>query len=246
MICLTLGKSPFRPWKDLTQTMFDLLLGAVGLVGGSVLTIYTMVKCRNHWQLLIIAVWKFSMSLLNGAVAVHVSMIVRKWSRVHRARKRDGRESRSSGVKYNRLHRNSAISHQTDHSSPGPMDAPRISRAQYKTFHTSDITLDTLYNDSEVQINPSKNSSLASKAKGVGDEEAQALVENTLDDPPSSPAMLDAPNTAWALLWILLCTSLIASQTTPSSNTNGRRHSRHDRWNYWVAFTCGRTLEPQS
>ena len=45
----------------------------MGLLGGFILSTLTMVRCRNHWQLLAMAGWKFSMNLLNGVVGIHVA-----------------------------------------------------------------------------------------------------------------------------------------------------------------------------
>jgi hypothetical protein len=38
----------------------------------------TILRCRNTWQLLVIAVWKLDMSLLNGITAVHVAILMRR------------------------------------------------------------------------------------------------------------------------------------------------------------------------
>jgi hypothetical protein len=50
----------------------------MGLTGGFALGLFTLVKCRNHWQLLVIGIWKLSMTFFNGVVGVHVALIMRK------------------------------------------------------------------------------------------------------------------------------------------------------------------------
>ena len=52
-----------------------MAISAVGLLVSSGLAAFTMEKCRNSWQLLVIAVWKLSMSLLSGITAVHVACL---------------------------------------------------------------------------------------------------------------------------------------------------------------------------
>ena len=57
--------------------MLSIYLATIGLLAGTTLAIITMVKCRNHWQLLVIALWKMSMSLFNGVVGFHVAKRVK-------------------------------------------------------------------------------------------------------------------------------------------------------------------------
>lgn len=48
------------------------------------MSIVTIVRCRNTWQLLVIAIWKLSMSLLNGITAIHVALLFLKASQKER------------------------------------------------------------------------------------------------------------------------------------------------------------------
>ena len=41
-------------------------------------SIVTILRCRNTWQLLVIAVWKLDVSLMNGVTAVHVAILMRR------------------------------------------------------------------------------------------------------------------------------------------------------------------------
>ncbi|KAF9011847.1 hypothetical protein BDQ17DRAFT_792344 [Cyathus striatus] len=40
------------------------------------MSIFSIVRCKNTWQLLAIAIWKMSMSLLNGITAVHAACAI--------------------------------------------------------------------------------------------------------------------------------------------------------------------------
>jgi len=75
---LSAGRSPIRPWRKLYNSRLNLWLSAFGLIGGFSLAVFTLVRCRNHWQLLVIGIWKLSMSFFNGVVGVHVALIMRK------------------------------------------------------------------------------------------------------------------------------------------------------------------------
>jgi len=77
VIVLATGRSPLRPWKKLANSRFDLLLSSIGLIGGFAVAVFTLVRCRNHWQLLVIGIWKLSMSVFNGVVGVHVAYLLR-------------------------------------------------------------------------------------------------------------------------------------------------------------------------
>jgi hypothetical protein len=47
------------------------------LIGTVVLTIITLVRCRHHWQFLLIGIFKLSESVLNGASGVYVSAVLK-------------------------------------------------------------------------------------------------------------------------------------------------------------------------
>lgn len=74
IICLWFGHSPLAPWRRVKYSKFDFILGFSGLAITLGLSIFTIIKCKNTWQLLVIAVWKMTMSLLNGITAVHVAI----------------------------------------------------------------------------------------------------------------------------------------------------------------------------
>lgn len=76
IICLWFGRKPLWPFSKISHTKMDVMLGSIGLLVCIVMSVLTMIQCRNTWQLLVIAVWKLSMSLLNGITALHVAILV--------------------------------------------------------------------------------------------------------------------------------------------------------------------------
>jgi hypothetical protein len=85
IIVLAMGRCPLRPWKLLACSWFDMCLSFIGLVGGSAIAVFTLVRCRDHWQLFVIAIWKLSMSVFNGVVGFHIATIVRRFSKEQRS-----------------------------------------------------------------------------------------------------------------------------------------------------------------
>ncbi|TFK65008.1 hypothetical protein BDN72DRAFT_220200, partial [Pluteus cervinus] len=81
LFCLWNGVSPFWPVREVRYSKFDLILSSIGLTTSSGMAIYTLVKCRNSWQLLTIGVWKLSVSLMNGITSLNVAALVFKASR---------------------------------------------------------------------------------------------------------------------------------------------------------------------
>ena len=43
-------------------------------MAGLFVAILTILRCRNQWQLLVLAIWKLSMSLFNGIAGLHVAI----------------------------------------------------------------------------------------------------------------------------------------------------------------------------
>ncbi|KAJ3512095.1 hypothetical protein NMY22_g15435 [Coprinellus aureogranulatus] len=73
-------------------------LGGIGLLISTLLSIVTIVRCKNSWELLVIGVWKMAMSLLNGITAIHVAvMVILKKRKMKRARRREASGSSSDG-----------------------------------------------------------------------------------------------------------------------------------------------------
>ena len=75
ILCLWYGKRPLWPLHPINSRKSDLVLNVVGLAVCIVMSAITIFHCKNTWQLLLIAVWKLSMSVLNGLTGVHVAML---------------------------------------------------------------------------------------------------------------------------------------------------------------------------
>jgi len=76
---LTFGRSPLAPWRKLGSPRFDMFLAATGLLAGLVLTIFTMIRCQQRWQFMLIAGWKALLSVSLGAFSLHVAMLIAQW-----------------------------------------------------------------------------------------------------------------------------------------------------------------------
>ncbi|KAF9485742.1 hypothetical protein BDN70DRAFT_823544 [Pholiota conissans] len=76
IVCLYYGRSPLWPIKKVHYTKFDVVLAVVGIGLCVVMSVFTIVNCKDTWQLLVIAIWKLSMSLLNGLTALHVAIMI--------------------------------------------------------------------------------------------------------------------------------------------------------------------------
>jgi len=81
VVMLYKDRSPLRPWKRLSHSFFDQILAMVGLAGGFVLTLITLVRCRRHWQLLLLGLSKLCTSLMNGLSGI---ALVERIERVRR------------------------------------------------------------------------------------------------------------------------------------------------------------------
>ncbi|KAF8248504.1 hypothetical protein K440DRAFT_547721 [Wilcoxina mikolae CBS 423.85] len=78
MFLLTFGRSPFAPWRRLNSPKLDLFLAIAGLAIGTTVTIFSMVRCRQRWQFLLLAVWKAMLSITLGALSAHSATLVHR------------------------------------------------------------------------------------------------------------------------------------------------------------------------
>ncbi|KAF8248016.1 hypothetical protein K440DRAFT_681310 [Wilcoxina mikolae CBS 423.85] len=78
IVMLSAGLSPLRPWKKLKAPKWDMFLGVVGLLIGTLITVLTIYRCRQRWQFLLIAVWKSTLSVSLGALGVSASRETRR------------------------------------------------------------------------------------------------------------------------------------------------------------------------
>ncbi|KAM7197519.1 hypothetical protein V8F33_005485 [Rhypophila sp. PSN 637] len=71
VICLSLGRNPLMPWLRLKNRRFNLGISVLGFLISFPLTVVTMVKCKNTWSFILIAVWKLVLSTTLTAMSIH-------------------------------------------------------------------------------------------------------------------------------------------------------------------------------
>jgi len=74
IVCLWYNRSPLWPFHKIAWSMLDFVLSFAGLIACIVTSAITIRNCKGTWQLLLIAVWKLSMSLLNGLTGMHIAI----------------------------------------------------------------------------------------------------------------------------------------------------------------------------
>ncbi|KAK0645713.1 hypothetical protein B0T16DRAFT_411802 [Cercophora newfieldiana] len=58
VLALSLGRDPLMPWRPLRHKWFDIGLAVLGFCVSFTMTVLTMVRCRNTWPFILLAVWK--------------------------------------------------------------------------------------------------------------------------------------------------------------------------------------------
>ena len=76
--CLAYGLRPFAPWSRISEKKWDIALGALGLAFTVTVAVLTIVRCRNSWQFMLLAVWKLMLSITAAAITIHAGHISRK------------------------------------------------------------------------------------------------------------------------------------------------------------------------
>jgi hypothetical protein len=74
---LSAGRSPWM-WKKNQHWRFDTFLSIASLFWTVGATIFTMIRCRQRWEFVVLAFWKMMMSLTLSAIATHAAVIVRR------------------------------------------------------------------------------------------------------------------------------------------------------------------------
>lgn len=81
MFLLARGRDPLFPWRFLRHKKFNMVISAVGLVTTVVVTLLTMMRCRNGWQLILVATWKLLLSLTLSIMAINAATLI-DWGRI--------------------------------------------------------------------------------------------------------------------------------------------------------------------
>jgi hypothetical protein len=76
VLCLAKGVNPMVPCKQLQHRTFNIILSVAGLLITLPLTVLTMVRCRNSWQFILIAVWKLVFSVTLSSMAIHAAWLI--------------------------------------------------------------------------------------------------------------------------------------------------------------------------
>ncbi|KAF8153207.1 hypothetical protein B0H34DRAFT_800435 [Crassisporium funariophilum] len=80
--CLWKERKPLWPFLRVKYSKFDFILGTVGLLVSTAMTIRTVVQCRNEWPFVLIALWKLSTSIFGGITALAVAITIRSRRKV--------------------------------------------------------------------------------------------------------------------------------------------------------------------
>jgi hypothetical protein len=78
IVCLSFGRRPLWPWHKLRYPRHSLWLSVLGMMGGLGLATFTIARCHNNLELLLIGIWTTSMSAFNGAVGIHTHVAVER------------------------------------------------------------------------------------------------------------------------------------------------------------------------
>lgn len=65
---LAAGRQPLMPWRKLKHAFWDHIVSWGGLVIGTAFAVFTIVRCRQRWQFMLIAIWKTTMAMTLGFI----------------------------------------------------------------------------------------------------------------------------------------------------------------------------------
>lgn len=70
------GRSPLTTRKN-KYWKFDIILAVFGLLFSFPLSIFTIIRCRQRWDFVLLGIWKATMSLTLGLISSHAALQVR-------------------------------------------------------------------------------------------------------------------------------------------------------------------------
>jgi len=68
------GRKPYAPWSKLSAGKIDLCLSLVQIVISVLIASFTISRCRDRWQFVLIAVWKLVLSVEVGIWGISASL----------------------------------------------------------------------------------------------------------------------------------------------------------------------------
>ena len=82
LICIWNRVRPHMPWKTMTRSFwkFNFVLGALQLMISVGIAVFTIIRCRNGWEFMLLAIWKIFMSATLGFSAISAAL----WTRNRR------------------------------------------------------------------------------------------------------------------------------------------------------------------
>jgi hypothetical protein len=72
--CLYMGSRPTCPWSRIKFKAWNFGLGVMTFAGPIALAIFTVIRCRNRWEFVLIAVWKLCLSATVALSTVTVAL----------------------------------------------------------------------------------------------------------------------------------------------------------------------------
>ncbi|KAF8647317.1 hypothetical protein AX16_006779 [Volvariella volvacea WC 439] len=70
LISLWAQTRPLLPWSSSKPSIWNIALATISLIASASLAVYTLNRCHNSWQLLLIGVWKLFSTIAYGAAAI--------------------------------------------------------------------------------------------------------------------------------------------------------------------------------
>ena len=77
IVCMWYRRKPYMPWKSMRHPWFDTIIGIISLTWTVAITVFTIFRCRNGWQYMLIAVWKLFMSITLGISTISAALSTR-------------------------------------------------------------------------------------------------------------------------------------------------------------------------
>jgi hypothetical protein len=77
LACLWVGSRPLWPWDRLEHTWWDCILGTASFLFSNAFAAFTLYRCQNRWEFILIAVWKISLSTTLALTTITASILSR-------------------------------------------------------------------------------------------------------------------------------------------------------------------------
>ncbi len=88
IIMLSYQRAPWWPWKKNNHKHVDAILAFIGMIATIILSILTILRCRNRWQFIAMASWKMVLSITLGCLSFHAALLIQpKYHSLNRAEK---------------------------------------------------------------------------------------------------------------------------------------------------------------